>query len=94
MNQTAKALALSRQALALIEEELNRKDRSEAIGTATQLLACKRQLSEMIVELASGSLPPIHQRMHGMGHMIADSWPTDSKLADALLAAEQAYRRA
>ncbi|MBI4661065.1 MAG: hypothetical protein HY735_19715 [Verrucomicrobia bacterium] len=95
MNQIAKALALSKQALALINQEMERQDHgSGAVGTVSQLLTCKQQLQAMIAELESGSLPPKDERLRGMGHMIADSWPTDSTLADALLLAEQAYRSA
>ncbi|HEV2331414.1 MAG TPA: hypothetical protein VGY56_21740 [Verrucomicrobiae bacterium] len=95
MNNTPKALALSRRAMVLLNEEIDRHKRGlGTIGTHGQLENSKQQLTRMITQLESGSLPPKDQRLVGMGHMVADSWPVDAKLGEALLLAEQAYRSA
>ena len=93
MNEIIKALALSQRAMLILGEELDRQSRAErTVGTTAQLEACKQQLVGMVAQLESGHLPRKEQRLCGMGHMIADSWPVDSKLGEALLLAEQAYR--
>lgn len=91
----AKALLLTKGALELLKAELTHhsQGRASAIPLA-QLLICERQLKEMIFELEEGPLRPSSLRLRGMGTMIADSWPLDSELGDALLLAEQAYRKA
>jgi uncharacterized protein (DUF305 family) len=95
MSKIEKALALTQQAMKMVEEELDRQNRDETtVGTKTQLEACKQQLCEMITQMEKAQLPPKHQRLFGMGHMIADSWPINSKLGEALLNAEHAYRNA
>jgi hypothetical protein len=92
MKSITKALVLSRQANAFLKEEIDRhKSGAGIVGVATQLVECQNQIEEMIVQLESGHLPPKNQRLRGMGHMIADSWPINSQLGDALLLAEQAY---
>jgi hypothetical protein len=95
MRERIKALALSRHAMELLNQEIERLHRNmNVVGTPAQLATCKQQLQEMIRQLESDCLPPKNQRLFGMGHMIADSWPIDSELGDALLRAEQAYRAA
>lgn len=95
MNTILKALVLTRQAIVLLEKEIELHSRGAgSVGVLAQLDACKEQLGEMLDQLESGHLPPPNQRLRGMGHMIADSWPTNSTLGDALLLAEQAYRSA
>jgi hypothetical protein len=95
MNTILKALELTRHAIILLEEEVVLHNRGAgSVGVLAQLDACKEELCEMLAQLESGCLPPPNQRLRGMGHMIADSWPINSTLGDALLLAEQAYRSA
>ncbi len=95
MKKIEKALTLSRQAIGLLEVELDLQKRGKGTtGTAVQLEMCMGQLQKMIIQLEQSQLPPKNQRLLGMGHMIADSWPVNSKLGEALLLAEQAYRAA
>ncbi len=93
MNRIQRTLELSNHALVLLEEEIRRHDQGTGtVGTLPQLLECKRQLREMITQVETGKVPSRAERLYGMGHMVADSWPLTTELGEALLAAEQAYR--
>jgi len=56
-----------------------------------QLKKCQSILSEMLDSMENGTLPPIEKRDNGMGHMIVDSWDSNSELGNSIIEAERAY---
>ena len=95
MNSREKALELTRKALALLSHEEERHSQGCAtVGSATQLRSSRNQLEQMLTQLESDGLPSPDRRVRGMGHMVGDSWPLNEPLGNALLEAEQAYRKA
>ena len=49
------------------------------------------QIRIMQQQIESSMIPSIEQRVRGMGKIVIDSWPMDSKLGSLILAAEQTY---
>jgi len=95
MSIIEKALRLTKEALDMLTiEEDRQRNGEETVGTPSQLQKSRIQLEQMLRQLETGQLPPINRRLSGMGHMVGDSWPIDNPLGNALLDAEQAYKRA
>lgn len=61
------------------------------VGSLQQLRVFRANLSVMADQITSGAVPPVGQRLAGVGRAIADSWPSSSQLGGALLEAEQLY---
>jgi hypothetical protein len=95
MSTRQTAIELTRKALDMLSLEESRHRQGHAtVGTATQLESSRNQLEQMLAQLNSDELPPLDSRLRGMGHMVGDSWPLNEPLGNALLEAEQAYRKA
>ncbi|MDQ2808943.1 MAG: hypothetical protein M3Z04_18870 [Chloroflexota bacterium] len=56
-----------------------------------QLLRFRANLVAMLADLAACAAHPPSLAVPSLGHIIADSWPLDSPLGEAILAAEQEY---
>lgn len=52
----------------------------------------KTILEEMLSAMVSGKLPPPETRNRGMGRVIVDSWPSDSRLGELIIKAEDSYQ--
>jgi hypothetical protein len=57
-----------------------------------QLGTCRATLAGYLVALDAGELPPRRERAERLGRLIADRWPYDLPLANAILQAERAWR--
>lgn len=55
-----------------------------------QLLRFRTNLGAMLADLDAPATPPCPPIL-SLGHIIADSWPLDSDLGEAILAGEQEY---
>jgi hypothetical protein len=94
MQTREKALALTLKALNLLSVEEARHSQGNAtVGTEAQLKSSRNQLEQMLNQLKSGDLPFPDRRLSGMAHMVGDSWPLNNPLGNALMDAEQAYRK-
>ncbi len=88
--QQQKALAWVRRALQRLGDELARhRAGCGQVGTIGELETFRSNLLAMEREIEVGSVSGSYL---GMGRVIVDSWPWDSTLGEALLAAEQEYR--
>lgn len=95
MNDMDKAAGLVSAALDEIEVELEaHRNGNGSVGNEAVLSRFRTILQKMKSDLAGGCLPPKDQRNFGMGRVVTDSWPYDSKLGALILSAEQAYRAA
>ncbi|MFF4506636.1 hypothetical protein [Streptomyces sp. NPDC001401] len=90
-----KALDATERALSGVDEELERHATGQgSVSSAGQLTWIRSQLTRIADQLASPELPPKEQRACGVGRVITDSWPCDSRLSAAILEAEQLYLKA
>lgn len=92
MSKRDKAIAICNQALHELTSELAKEKCT--IADRSQLLHFKGFLEKIIWQLENNHLPPKNERGSGMGRVIVDSWPLDSKLGNLLCSAEQTYRKA
>lgn len=91
-NCIGKAVQAVTKAVAAIEAELQRhSDGRGEVSSPAQLTTLKDALLRMRAELQSGQ---ISLSEVGVGRVIADSWPFDSRLGQMIVQAEQDYRRA
>ena len=56
-----------------------------------QLLRFRTNLVAMLADLDAPPAHPPRPAVPSLGHIIADSWPLDSDLGEAILAGEQEY---
>jgi len=56
-----------------------------------QLRRFRANLAAMLTDLDAPAAHPPRPAVPSLGHIIVDSWPLDSPLGAAILAAEQAY---
>lgn len=63
----------------------------KAVESVEQLGAMQAQLKSWRDELLSDSIMPRNQRRGGMGRVICDSWPLDSRLGSLIIEAEKSY---
>ncbi len=91
MDRRARARQLIRLALDEVEEE-RRAPRYQLCPA--DLDTCLETLRAYLAALDRGELPPRRQRSEGLGRIVADSWPYDVPLANAVLQAERAWRNA
>ena len=90
-----KALAAATEAIAELNNELTAHANGEgSLGPVALLESFRRQLEAMRRNLESATLPPRTERHSGMGRVIADSRPFDSRLGSLILRAEQQHKRA
>lgn len=80
-------ISAARNSLAV---ELSKSDR-DLVASRTMLETFRLQLKAMADNVTRGTLPPRGTRKAGMGRVIADSWPLDHPLGEAIVFAEQTY---
>ena len=79
--------------VALSEVEAERRTPHYQLKPA-DLDTCIETLRGYLAALEHGVLPPRRDRPEGLGRLVADSWPFDVPLANAVLQAERAWRNA
>lgn len=88
-----KAISYINIALREIDLEIKRhKQGCSTLSNVEELLKFREYLMVILNDLKTGSIPSQDLRRFGMGHIIVDSWPLNSKLGDILLKVEQFYR--
>ena len=78
-------------ALAGVREELARhRAAAGKVSNPDQLERFEAELLGMLEDLRQGEFRP---ERTGLGHIVADSWPLKSELANSVCAAVEAYKR-
>lgn len=86
-----KAIKLVKNALDLLEKEFLSPDPTLANILRGQKENFKHKLQEMYQHLNMNTVPEKNQRNLGVARAIADTWPYDSNLGEAIAKAERAY---
>ena len=79
-------------AIEAIDAELDGHEAGRGrVSNTRQLEKFRVTLESIKRQIESGAVPPRAERLAGIGHVIADSWPFDSELGALILEAEQRY---
>ncbi|WKJ90898.1 hypothetical protein QZJ86_01875 [Methylomonas montana] len=92
MSKRDVALQRINEAIIAIQEELKRCEfGKEGVSNPHQLVVFLQELRQMESELGNRDPALPRKRTHGLGRVIADSWPLGSVLGDLIVRAEIAY---
>ena len=81
-------------AIEAIDAELDAHEAGRGrVSNTRQLEKFRVTLESIKRQIESEAVPPRAERLTGIGHVIADSWPFDSELGALILEAEQRYLR-
>lgn len=83
-----KALNLLERAISLLDKEIQSPS---PVAPPPQLSKIREEMQAIIHMLRSGKLPQKANRESGIGRLIVDEWPMDSRIGNQILEALSAY---
>lgn len=90
--QASKLLENLKEIRVRVESEIHKQQQGQpSMVRGGQGVMILDQISVMMQQIETSTLPPPGQRVRGMGNTVIDSWPMDSELGALILSAEQAY---
>jgi hypothetical protein len=92
MNDVETVLRRLESAIEAIDAEIARHEAGNGeVSNRQQLRSFRDALAEAFRRVESGHVPPKASRSGGLARVIVDSWPFNSALGDAIIAAEDGY---
>ncbi len=83
-----KTLKFLEHAVTLLDEEIQS---TRPVAPPAQLSKIREEMQAIIHVLQSGKLPQKANRKSGIGRLIVDEWPMDSRIGNQILEALSAY---